>query len=57
MSTESNKENIASGLLDALDAKPTDVANKKSKKTRSLSVGPGSLNAPAKEETSRRRKV
>jgi hypothetical protein len=57
MSTESNKENIADGIFDALGSKVLDVPNKKSKKARSLSVGPGSLDVPSKEENSNRRKV
>jgi kinetochore protein Spc7/SPC105 len=55
MSADTNKENIADGLLAPLEAK--SVGTRKSKKSRSLSVGPGSLNVPLKEEDGNRRKV
>jgi hypothetical protein len=55
MSADTNKENIADGLLAPLEA--TSVGTRKSKKSRSLSAGPGSLNVPLKEESGNRRKV
>jgi kinetochore protein Spc7/SPC105 len=55
MSADTNKENIADGLLAPLE--DTSVGTRKAKKSRSLSAGPGSLNVPLKEESGNRRKV
>jgi hypothetical protein len=58
MSSELEKENIAEGLVAPTAAKndaPSSV--KASKKSRSLSMGPGALNVPLKEDSGNRRKV
>jgi hypothetical protein len=58
MSSEAAKENIAEGLVAPITAKndaPSPV--KASKKSRSLSMGPGALNVPLKEDSGNRRKV
>jgi hypothetical protein len=54
---ESNKENIADGLLlDLREEKTPTLSPKRSKKSRSLSVGPGASTA-LKETAGNRRKV
>jgi len=58
MSSEVGKENIAEGLVAPTAAKndaPPPV--KAMKKSRSLSMGPGALNVPLKEDSGNRRKV
>jgi len=58
MFSEIGKENIAEGLV-----APTVTKNKAPspakalKKSRSLSIGPGALNVPLKENSGNRRKV
>lgn len=57
MATDSNKENIADGLLPAAP-KMASLSPRKPKKSRSLSMGPGArASAPLKEDAGNRRKV
>lgn len=56
MATESNKENIADGLVPTAVEKTFSMSPKKSKKSRSLSMGPGSSTI-LKENAGNRRKV
>jgi len=58
MAADSNKENIAEGLLVAAPPAMAALSSRKPKKTRSLSVGPGAkANEPLKEDSGNRRKV
>jgi hypothetical protein len=57
MAAEFDKENIADGLLTSSSQKRDAPSPKKAKKSRSLSMGPGALNVPLKEDAGNRRKV
>jgi kinetochore protein Spc7/SPC105 len=57
MATDYDKENIADGLLASSNQKRDAPSPKKTKKSRSLSMGPGALNVPLKEDAGNRRKV
>jgi len=58
MSSEFGKENIAEGLVAPTVAKNNAPSpTKPSKKSRSLSMGPGALGVPLKEDAGNRRKV
>lgn len=58
MSSEIGKENIAEGLVAPTFAKNNALLpTKASKKSRSLSMGPGALSVPLKEDSGNRRKV
>jgi kinetochore protein Spc7/SPC105 len=57
MAAEFDKENIADGLLASSNHKSDAPSPKKAKKSRSLSMGPGALNVPLKEDAGNRRKV
>jgi kinetochore protein Spc7/SPC105 len=57
MAAEFDKENFTDGLLATSSAKRDAPSPKKSKKSRSLSMGPGALNVPLKEDSGNRRKV
>jgi kinetochore protein Spc7/SPC105 len=58
MDSGPDKENIADGLLPSQNGHAAPSPRKvKTKKTRSASMGPGSLNMPLKEEAGNRRKV
>jgi kinetochore protein Spc7/SPC105 len=55
---EADKENITDGLVAPKAAFVTLPSPKKGvKKPRSLSIGPGALNVPLKEDSGNRRKV
>jgi hypothetical protein len=57
MAADSNKENIADGLLVPATTMPA-LSERKLKKSRSLSMGPGSkANTALKEDSGNRRKV
>lgn len=57
MASDTGKENIAEGLFAPPNAKADTTSPAKSKKSRSLSLGPGALNVPLKEDSGNRRKV
>jgi len=58
MFSEVAKENIAEGLVAPTAAKNDALSPMKaSKKSRSLSMGPGALSVPLKEDSGNRRKV
>jgi hypothetical protein len=54
MDSGENKENIASGLVLSAGEKHAGTSPRRSKKSRSLSMGPGT-NVPLKKEADRRK--
>ena len=54
---EADKENIADGLTVPKATVTLPSPKKGTKKSRSLSMGPGALNVPLKEDSGNRRKV
>jgi kinetochore protein Spc7/SPC105 len=57
MAAELDKENINDGLIVNSTQKRDVLSPKKGKKSRSLSMGPGALSVPLKEDSGNRRKV
>jgi kinetochore protein Spc7/SPC105 len=58
MAAEFDKENMVDGGLAVLDYKRAAPSPRKgAKKSRSLSMGPGALTVPLKEDSGNRRKV
>jgi kinetochore protein Spc7/SPC105 len=60
MAVDFDKENIADGLVAPAIGKLTAPSPKKKggmKKSRSMSMGPGALSVPLKEDAGNRRKV